>query len=50
MDQGKAEPDFETDERVTRIISLVMRQYNGLLGAFAADPTSFEPLFLRCTT
>lgn len=47
MEQGTAAPHFATNEQASRIIALLMRAYNGVLDAFAADPASFGPLFLR---
>ncbi|MES2318495.1 MAG: UPF0149 family protein [Pseudomonadota bacterium] len=47
MNLGASSPDFQTEEQASRIMSLILRQYNAVLGDFATDPISFEPLFLR---
>ena len=47
MDEGEAEPDFESEEHASRIMSLLMRHYNSVVRTFSADPTSFEPIFWR---
>jgi len=47
MDDGEAEAEFEDDEQAKRILSLVMRLYNGVVRSFMTDPDAFEPIFWR---
>jgi uncharacterized protein len=47
MDDGEAEPEFVDDEQARRILSLIMRLYNGVIGSFMTDPDAFEPMFWR---
>ncbi len=45
MDEGEVEPEFDSQEQASHVMSLLMRLYNAALDAFATDPESFEPVF-----
>jgi uncharacterized protein len=47
MDKGEAGPQFGDADQVSRIVSLLVRHYNAVVGAFDTDPASREPLFWR---
>ncbi len=47
MKEGKAKAQFDNKEHASRIMSLVIRNYNGVVHAFLDDPVSFEPVFRR---
>jgi uncharacterized protein len=47
MEEGEAEPAFEDNEQVNRIMSLMMRHHNAVMQTFNTHPASFEPLFWR---
>lgn len=45
MQEGESEAEFANKEQANRIISLIMRYYNGVNRTFEIDPVSFEPIF-----
>ena len=45
MDAGEIEPEFESQEQASRILSLLMRLYNAVIDAFATHPELFDPVF-----
>jgi len=47
MDDGEAEPEFVDDDQAKRILSLIMRLYNGVIRSFMTNPDAFEPMFWR---
>ena len=47
MQEGESEAEFANKEQANRIISLIMRYYNGVNRTFEIDPVSFEPIFWR---
>jgi len=47
MEAGSAKPTFIDEQQANRIMSLIMRHYNSVVGASNTYPASFEPLFWR---
>lgn len=47
MEEGEAAAPFESEAQANRILSLVLRYYNGVLDSFSTDPSAFEPVFWR---
>ena len=45
--EGQADAQFENEGQASRIMSLIIRHYNAVVGTFMADPASFEPIFRR---
>lgn len=45
--EGRTQPGFGKSVNANHVFSLLMRHYNAVVGAFNADPTSFEPMFIR---
>lgn len=43
------EPDFDSAEQAQHIIGLIVRQMNGIISAFEADPDEVEPIFVAVT-
>ncbi|MES2321858.1 MAG: UPF0149 family protein [Pseudomonadota bacterium] len=42
---GEIEPEFDSQEQASHILSLLMGLYNAVLDAFATHPESFQPVF-----
>jgi len=45
MDDAENAPEFSGEQEANRIMSLVFRHYNTIVGTFNAVPESFEPIF-----
>lgn len=45
MDAGEIEPEFDSQEQASHILSLLTRLYNAVIDAFTTHPESFEPVF-----
>lgn len=47
MANGEAEATFENSDQASRMLSLIMRYYNGIIKTSTSDPASFHPIFWR---
>lgn len=45
MQDGENAPEFNGEQEANRIMSLIFRHYNTIVGKFNTDPESFEPIF-----
>jgi len=45
MQDGENTPDFGGEQEANRIMSLIFRHYNTIVGIFNSNPESFEPIF-----
>jgi uncharacterized protein len=44
---GGGEPKFETEEEMRTVLGTIMGRYNEIAECFNANPTEFEPIFLK---
>jgi len=47
LEEGETKPQFDSKEHASRIMSLVVRNYNSVVHTFLDDPASCEPVFWR---
>lgn len=45
MRDGENAPEFRSEQEANRIMSLIFRYYNAIVGTFNTSPESFEPIF-----